>query len=128
MAYTIDRFFAGGDFDQIEQRTREALAGQGFGVLTEIDISATLRAKLGEELPRYKVLGACNPPAAFEALTLEPRIGAVLPCNVVVRMTDDGVEVCAIDPAAAFEPIGNENVRPVADRVRAMLQKAIESI
>ncbi|MAW87395.1 MAG: hypothetical protein CMJ42_12780 [Phyllobacteriaceae bacterium] len=128
MAYTIDRTFTGSDFDAIVERTRSALADAGFGVLTEIDVKATMKKKIDVDMPDYLILGACNPGMANEAIKLEPRIGAMLPCNVIVRATDDGVTVSAVDPVASMQAVENEGLSAVAGTVRAMLAKAVEAI
>ncbi|MFP1631748.1 DUF302 domain-containing protein [Zhengella sp. ZM62] len=128
MAYTIDRTFTGSDFDAIVERTRSALADAGFGVLTEIDVKATMKKKIDVDMPDYLILGACNPGMANEAIKLEPRIGAMLPCNVIVRATDEGVTVSAVDPVASMQAVGNEGLSAVAGTVRTMLAKAVEAI
>lgn len=129
MSYTIDRAFSGETFESIVDRARAAISGQGFGVLTEIDVQATLKAKIGAELPKYLILGACNPKMANEAIKMEPRVGAILPCNVIVRATgDNAVEVSAIDPVASMAAIDNAELKSVAGQVRDMLAKAIAAI
>lgn len=129
MAYTIDRTFTGSDFDAIVERTRSALADAGFGVLTEIDVKATMKKKIDVDMPDYLILGACNPGMANEAIKLEPKIGAMLPCNVIVRATGDGaVTVSAVDPVASMQAVENEGLSAVAGTVRAMLAKAVEAI
>ena len=129
MSYTIDRTFQGEDFGAIVERTRAALADHGFGVLTEIDVTATLKAKIGEEIAPYLILGACNPKMANEAIKMEPRVGAMLPCNVVVRATPgDEVMVSAIDPVASMQAIPNRDLAFVADQVRDMLKAVVEDI
>ena len=115
-----------GSFDEVVARTREALARQGFGVLTEIDVAATLRAKIGAEIAPYLILGACNPSLAYEALQLEDKVGTMLPCNVVVRDAGDGrTEVAAIDPVASMSAIPNPMLKKqaaiVADKLAAVV-------
>jgi len=118
-------------FEEAVRRTREALAEQGFGVLTEIDVQATLKAKLGEDMEEYLILGACNPPLAHRAITVDRQIGLLLPCNVVVRTdpADDGtVLVEAMDPEVLVEVTGEAGLRPVADEVATKLKAAIEAL
>ncbi|CAI9404477.1 DUF302 domain-containing protein [Aestuariimicrobium sp. T2.26MG-19.2B] len=116
-------------FDQTLAATREALAAQGFGVLTEIDLAATLRKKLEVEIPPQVILGACNPPSAYAALQAEESIGVLLPCNVVVRSVDEASTVVeAIDPQTMHELTGNEAMAPVAERIGGMLQGALDSL
>ncbi|WP_329310062.1 DUF302 domain-containing protein [Streptomyces sp. NBC_01262] len=116
-------------FDETVARVREALAGQGFGVLTEIDVAATLKAKLGEEMEPYLILGACNPPLAHRALEADRSIGLLLPCNVVVRGGGDGVTVVqALDPQTMVELTGLAALRPVADEAGRRLDAALDSL
>jgi uncharacterized protein (DUF302 family) len=118
-------------FDDAVERTRQALAEQGFGVLTEIDMKATLKAKLGEEMENYLILGACNPPLAHQAVNIERQIGLLLPCNVVVRSdpVDDGtVRVEAMNPRLLVDVTEEAALEPVADQVTTKLQAAIDSL
>ncbi|MBL4541688.1 MAG: DUF302 domain-containing protein [Rhodobacteraceae bacterium] len=128
MNYTINRAFEGVSFEDIDSRTRAALADNGFGVLTEIDVQATMKAKLGADMPPYRILGACNPKMAYEALGMEPRVGAMLPCNVILREVDGGVEVSAIDPVASMRAIENAELTAVAGQVRDLLVSAVQAI
>ena len=128
MAYTMDRTFPGGNMSDIDTRTREALAEAGFGVLTEIDVQATMKKKLDEDMPGYRILGACNPKMAHQALGIEPRVGAMLPCNVILRETDGGVEVSAIDPVASMSAIESRELKEVAGQVREMLTRVVAAI
>jgi uncharacterized protein (DUF302 family) len=105
------------------------LKDQGFGVLTDIDIQATLKAKIGAEMRPYRILGACNPKFAHGALQVEDKLGVLLPCNVIVRETDDGrVEVATVDPVAAMERTGNPALTSTAAEVRQRLEAALDSL
>lgn len=118
-------------FGDAVARTREALARQGFGVLTEIDMKATVKAKLGEDMEDYLILGACNPPLAHRAVTVDRQLGLLLPCNVVVRAdpTDEGtVLVEALNPNVLVEVTGEPALKAIADEVTAKLQAAIDSL
>lgn len=129
MNYTIDRAFENEDFDAIVDRTRAALGDQGFGVLTEIDVKATMKKKIDADVADYLILGACNPNMAHEAMKIEPRVGAMLPCNVIVRSIGDGsVEVSAIDPQASMAAIDNDELKSVAGQVRDMLETVVAKI
>lgn len=129
MNYTIDRVFRNAKFDDVVSATRTALSGQGFGVLTEIDVKATLKKKIGAETADYLILGACNPHMAHKAMQIEPRVGAMLPCNVIIRSTGGGkIEVSAIDPLASMEAIDNEKLKSVAGEVKKMMETVIASI
>jgi len=116
-------------FDQALVATRDALAVQGFGVLTEIDMQATLKAKLGVDIAPQVILGACRPPLAHAALQAEPSIGLLLPCNVVVRSVDgDRARVETIDPAIMVSVTGNPDLQPVATEARTRLTAALQSL
>ncbi len=109
-------------------RVRAALKDQGFGVLTEIDVTATMAAKLGEQIEDYVILGACNPPFAFQALGIDRSIGLLLPCNVVVRTTPAGTVVEALDPQVMVTLTGRPELKPVADEVGRRLASALASV
>lgn len=129
MSYTIDRTFTNESFESVVERTRAALSDKGFGVLTEIDVKATMKKKIDAELDNYLILGACNPGMANEAIKIEARVGAMLPCNVIVRSTrDNEVMVSAIDPVASMQAIPNDELHAVAGKVRDMLREAVEAI
>jgi uncharacterized protein (DUF302 family) len=128
MNYTINRMFDGAAFKDIDARTRAALAGKGFGVLTEIDVSATMKKKLDVAMPPYVILGACNPKMAHQAIGIEPRVGAMLPCNVILREVDGGVEVSAVDPVASMQAIENAALQALAGQVRDLLAEAVAAI
>lgn len=116
-------------FTDTVQRTRAALAEQGFGVLTEIDVAATMKAKLGLDMSAHLILGACNPPLAHRALELEPAVGALLPCNVVVRTLDDShTRVEAMNPAVMVEATGNQDLADVAEQAGARLAAALDAL
>ncbi len=109
-------------------RAREALQDEGFGVLTEIDVQATLREKLGEEIEPYVILGACNPTYAHRALAIEPDLGTLLPCNVVVRRADGRTHVLAVDPIAMLGVVGNPELDPIAAEIRERLERATATL
>lgn len=128
-AYSLLRALPGVPFADAVTRTRAALAGQGFGVLTEIDMRATLKAKLGVEVRDYVILGACNPPLAHRALCEEPGVGLLLPCNVVVSADDDGgAIVAAVDPLALFGVVGSPGMEGLAGEVRDRLVLALDAL
>lgn len=127
MSYTINRTITDSDFPAVEERIRTALAERGFGVLTEIDVKATLKKKIGVDMAPYTILGACNPDMAHKAITLEPQIGAMLPCNVILRQSDEGVEISAIDPVASMQAVDNDALHAVAGQVRDMLAEAVHA-
>jgi len=116
-------------FDQAVARVIEALKTEGFGVLTDIDVSATMKAKLKEDFRPYRILGACNPHLAHCALKLEDKIGTMLPCNVIVQQhAGGGVEVSAVDPVASMQAIDNPRLAEIADEVRARLKKVVAGL
>lgn len=117
------------DFRNAVERVKEALKREGFGVITEIDVEATFREKLGISFRDYLILGACNPALAYEALQVEDKIGTMLPCNVVVQKTPAGqVEIAVIDPVASMQAIDNPQLKQAAESVRTKLRRVIESL
>ncbi|MEU6251509.1 DUF302 domain-containing protein [Streptomyces sp. NPDC047043] len=116
------------DFATTVIAVREALAEQGFGILTEIDVAATLKAKLGHDMEDYVILGACNPPLAHRALDIDRTIGLLLPCNVVVRAEGDGTTVQAIDPGTMTALTGLDALRPVAEEAARRLDAALNAL
>lgn len=126
MSFIISRTLEA-EFDPVIERTFAALKAEGFGILTDIDVKATMKAKLGiDNFGRYRILGACNPPIAFAALAAEPSIGVMLPCNVIVRETSTGhIEIAAINPVAAIGAIGNPALDSLAHDVAAKLTRAV---
>jgi len=116
-------------FDEVVEDTIAHLRVAGFGVLTDIDVQATLQAKIGAQMGRYRILGACNPQLAHSALQLESRLGVLLPCNVIVREIGNGrVEVASIDPVSSMERTGNPALAAVAADVRRKLASVVESV
>jgi uncharacterized protein (DUF302 family) len=129
MAYTLDRTLWATSFDDAVGRTKSVLFKHGFGLLTEIDVKATMKKKIDADIDDYLILGACNPHMAFEAMKLEPKIGAMLPCNVIVRDVGGGeVVVSAIDPVASMHSIDNERLSLLAGKVRSMLADAVAEV
>ena len=128
MSYYFSKTLAMG-FDDAVRHTTDALAQEGFGVITEIDVKATLKKKIDVDFRNYRILGACNPALAHEALQIEDKVGTMLPCNVVVQEVGDGkVEVAAIDPVASMQAIDNPRLKQAAENVRAKLHRTIESL
>ncbi len=128
MAYTFSKQLDM-TFEAAIEAVTGALKSEGFGILTEIDVTATLKQKLGVDFRKYRILGACNPPYAYRALQAEPRIGTMLPCNVIVQEFENGsVEVAAIDPLASMQAISNIELRPIAEEIQAKLQHVIEHL
>ena len=118
-----------GDFDAVVSKVIEKLKDEGFGVLTEIDVANTLKQKLGVEMKRYRILGACNPGFAHKALSVEDKIGVMLPCNVVVQEKDGGeVDIAAIDPRVAMRGIGNPALAEIAEEVAERLSRVVSAI
>lgn len=128
MPYTIERR-VDDEFDAVLDRTEAALGEEGFGILADIDIGGTLESKLDEEFRRYRVLGACNPPLAFEALSAEISLGALLPCNVVVYEGEDGdVVVTAVDPEELIDLAENPELDDIAVEIRERLVRALDDV
>lgn len=128
MSYTFSKTVALG-FDDAIAATKEALRHHGFGVLTEIDVQSTLKKKLGVDFRPYRILGACNPEMAFQALQAEDTVGTMLPCNVVVQQHENGhVEISAVDPVASMQAIDNPALAVIAAQVRDMLHQVVEEI
>src|SRR5579872_6715079 len=117
------------EFEDAVRRTVEALKTEGFGIITEIDVRDTLKKKIGADFRNYRILGACNPKLAYEALQLEDKVGTMLPCNVVVQDAGEGKsEVAAIDPVASMLAIDNPRLREAAAKVQALLKKVIAAL
>lgn len=128
MSYYFSKF-VDDSFDEAIERVTEHLSNEGFGVLTTIDVSATLKKKLDVDFQRYTILGACNPGFAHKALQAEDKIGTMLPCNVIVQeMADGKVEVSAVDPMASMMAVENETLGGIASEVRSKLQSVIEGL
>jgi uncharacterized protein (DUF302 family) len=118
-----------GNFDNVVQKTTEALKKEGFGILTDIDVAATLKKKLDVDFRKYRILGACNPPYAYKALQEEDKIGTMLPCNVIVQQIDDEIiEVAAIDPIASMRAIDNPGLGVIAQEIQEKLKKVIDQL
>jgi uncharacterized protein (DUF302 family) len=116
-------------FEEVLTKVADELKKEGFGILTEIDVRETLKKKLDVNFRKYKILGACNPPFAYEALQVENKIGVLLPCNVVVQELPDGkVEVAAIDPVQSMQAVGNPTLKVVAEKVQVKLRNVINNI
>jgi len=116
-------------FDEAVTRVTEELKKEGFGILTDIDVKATLKKKLNVDFKNYRILGACNPPFAYQALQAEDKIGMMLPCNVIVREDEEGnVEVAAIDPIASMQAIQNPKLRDIAEQVQAKLKTVVGNL
>jgi len=129
MSYSFDKTLSGVSFDDAVSRVTEALGGEGFGILTEIDVGNTLKKKLDIDFRRYRILGACNPHLAHQALQHENKIGTMLPCNVIIQELEGGdVEVSAVDPVASMQAVDNPKLGDIAASVRGKLQKVIEGL
>jgi len=128
MSYYLSRK-VGVSFDEAVARITDELKKEGFGILTEIDVKATLKKKLDVDVRPYRILGACNPPSAHKALQAENKIGLMLPCNVIVQELADGsVEVAAIDPVASMQAVENPALKAIAGEVREKLSRAVSSL
>lgn len=127
MTYTIDREFAGADFAAIVERARAALAANGFGVLTEIDVQATLKKKLDVDREPYLILGACHPPSAHRALTAVPEVGVLLPCNVTVSVEGGTTVIRAMDPASVMGLVGAPKLASVGEEIGGRLRRVLDA-
>lgn len=128
MAYYFNKT-VNGDFDGVVERTIAAMKEEGFGVLTDIDVKATLYKKLAVDFRKYRILGTCNPPFAFQALQAEDKIGILLPCNVIVQELEEGVqEVAVVNPLEAMASVKNEALGPIAMQVEKKMRAALDKI
>lgn len=117
------------NFDQAIEKVTEELKKEGFGILTEIDVKETFKKKLDKDFRKYRILGACNPNMAYQAIEAESRIGTMLPCNIIVQEMDNGkIEVSAVDPVASMQAVENNSLGSIAQQVREKLQKVIENL
>ncbi|MBO0330341.1 DUF302 domain-containing protein [[Muricauda] lutisoli] len=129
MSYYFSTTLKEKNFEKAIEKVTVELKNEGFGILTEININQTLKDKLGVDFKKYRILGACNPPYAHEALTQEEKIGLFLPCNVVVLENDNGeIEVAAVDPVASMMAVKNEKLAPVAQEIQQKLKNVIEKL
>ena len=127
-SYGFKKNLAGVSFSEAVSKTTTALNGEGFGVLTSIDVKATFKKKLDKDFRPYTILGACNPALAFEALSADGEIGLLLPCNVVVQETEEGALVSVIDPVAMFSVVENEGMTPIVTAVGEKLARVLEAL
>ncbi len=129
MNYCFQKTLFDASFSEAIEKVTEELKKEGFGILTEVDVQATLRKKLDVDFRKYRILGACNPPFAFKALQAEINIGTMLPCNVVVMENDDGkINVSAVDPIASMMAVGNRNLEGIAIQIQQKLKKVIDNL
>jgi uncharacterized protein (DUF302 family) len=129
IAYGFEQRLPGVTFSAAMERVIAALQKEGFGVLTEINVATTFKSKLGVDMPSYVILGACNPSLAHQALSLDPQIGLLLPCNVVVRQTEDGEVVASIaDPRAMFAMVDNAGIAPIVDDAERRLRRVMRTL
>lgn len=125
ISYGREKLLANASFDEAVERITAALAAEGFGILTEIDVKATLKKKLDKDFRRYKILGACNPNLAHQALLAEPQIGLLLPCNAVVQETDAGIMVSVASPRAMFSLVGRDDMEALVGDAEARLSRVM---
>ena len=129
MEYYFNKTIGNASFDEAVEKTKEALQNEGFGVLTEIDMKATLKKKLDVDFHNYKILGACNAPFAYKALQVEDKVGTMLPCNVIVQEKEAGlIEIAAVNPIASMQAVKNEDLGAIANEVQDKLRKVVDSI
>ncbi|MEO6682182.1 MAG: DUF302 domain-containing protein [Ginsengibacter sp.] len=118
-----------GTFEEVIEKVTKELKEEGFGILTEIDVTATLKKKLDIDFKKYRILGACSPPYAYKALQAEDKIGTMLPCNVIVQEVEDGlIEVAAINPIASMQAVENEKLNEIAQEISSMLENVIAKL
>ena len=127
MSYYFSKKSALG-FEEAIEKVTEALKSEGFGILTEIDVKETLKKKLNVDFRPYRILGACNPPFAYQALQVEDKVGIILPCNVIVQEKENGVEIATVDPVASMQAIDNPKLGEIAGEIRQRLQRVIDSL
>lgn len=128
MSYYFNKIISS-DFDSAIEKVTEQLKSEGFGVLTEIDVKKTLKEKIDVDFRKYKILGACNPPNAFKALSNEPYIGLMLPCNVVVQELENSkIDISAVDPLASMQAVSNPHLEEIARNIRLKLERVINSL
>jgi len=128
MSYYYNKIVAG-EFDQVIENVTDELKKEGFGVLTEIDFSGTIKKKLDKDMPAYRILGACNPGFAYQAYQAEDKIGTMLPCNVIVQDAGNGnIEVSAVNPIASMMGVENESLGQIADEVKDKLERVIDAL
>ncbi len=128
MKYYHEKTLENVSFNEAIEKVTAALKEEGFGILTEIDVKETLKKKLDEDFRPYKILGACNPPFAHKALLAEDKIGAMLPCNVIVQQTEKGIEIAAVDPVASMQAVENKELEEIATEIQARLRSVIDSL
>jgi uncharacterized protein (DUF302 family) len=129
MDHCFTRTLEGTDMESLKERATSALGKEGFGVLTEIDLQATMKKKLDKDVEPHVILGACNPHFAYQVLGIDPRMGTMLPCNVTLRQLPDGRhEVAAIDPVAAMGALGDPAIEPLATQVREALKRVVDTL
>jgi uncharacterized protein (DUF302 family) len=128
MKYYHEKTLKNVSFEEAIQKVTEALKVEGFGILTEIDVQATLKKKLDEDIQPYRILGACNPSYAHKAILAEDKIGVMLPCNVIVQQKEDGVEVAAVDPMASMQAIENKDLVKIAEEIQSKLKGVIDTL
>ena len=129
MSYYFSKTLPGKTYEEAKELVTEELKKEGFGILTEIDVQATLKKKIDADISRYTILGACNPHFAYKAVTAEDKIGVFLPCNVLVKEQQDGqIEVVAVDPISSMSAVQNESLGGIATEVQAKLKRVIENL
>lgn len=129
MSYYFNKVLTGKGFDEAIELVTAALKTEGFGVLSEIDVAATLKNRIGADIRKYKILGACNPHFAYKALQAEDKIGVFLPCNVVVQENEDGaIDVAVVDPVASMISVNNESLNEFATEIQQKLKRVISSL